>query len=100
MRNLFEIANGGMRTTTGVNMHILGNLGVDLGLILPGESAVDINTVMFCARHQFVKPPSEEEFRFVILNELLSIRTGYAHFEDDLMDLNEVEKIIREICTS
>ena len=89
-----------MRTTTGRNLDKLWKTGIDLDLINHSDSATDINLKIFNKKHQFAVTPYGEEYRLGILNDLLSLRTGYAFFEEDQFKIDEVNDMIAEICTS
>ena len=98
VRNLFSIASEDMRTTTGYNVEILSRQCLDLGLMSPEKRVTSVDSRTFGMNHHFVVTPSEEEYRVGVLNDLLSIRTQYAYLEDDQFEIEEINKMIEEVC--
>ena len=48
----------------------------------------------------FVETPMEEQYRFAVLDDLLSIQSRFLYFDDDAFTSDEVNRMSVEICTS
>ena len=98
--HLFKIAYRDNRTTTDANSRILENIGVDLGLIYPEDSISDINLNLFKNFHRFAEVPNEENYRLNVLNDLLSIKTQFSYFEEEQFSIDDINVMIKDICTT
>ena len=99
VRNLFSLASEDMRTTTGYNIEILSRQCLDLGLMSPEKRVTSVDSRTFGKIHQFAVTPQEEDYRVGVLSDLLSLRTQYAYMVDDQFEIEEIDKMIEEVCT-
>ena len=99
VRNLFSIVSEDVRSTTGMNMRLLRNTCIDLGLMRPSDSLSSVNSRHFSQQHRFAVTPESERYRLGILDELLSIRSQYQYFEDDFLTIEDITIMINNICT-
>ena len=100
VRNLFSIVKEDMRTITGRNLNKLWITGIEMELIGQSDNVTDIDTNAFKRNHQFSVTPSNEEYRLGILNDLISMRTGYAFFEENQFEIDNINDMIAEVCTT
>ena len=99
VRNLFSLVRDDVRLTTGLNIRMLRNTCVDLGLMRPDDSITVINNRQFSQQYRFAVTPESERYRLGILDELLSIRSQYQYFEDDFLTVEDITIMINDICT-
>ena len=100
VRNLFSVVRNDVRSTTGLNMRLLHNTCVDMGLMRPEDSLTVITNRQFIQQHRFAVTPVSEQYRMSVLDELLGIRAQYQYFEDDFFTIDEITNMINDLCTS
>ena len=99
VRNLMKMSMGDMRTVTGINCKTLRDEGIHVGLINQNENFEDIDRKQFRQKYKFAPIPPEEEYRVGILNDLLGMRSRYSYFEDNQFLSDDIECMIRDVCS-
>ena len=61
---------------------------------------MDIDAVQYKRSHTFVETPIEDLYRFQVLDDLFSMRTRFAYFQEDQFTLDKIKLMIDDICTS
>ena len=61
---------------------------------------MDINTDMFKSKHKFAEVPIDEHYRIGLLNDLFSLKTQFAYFEEEGFSSIDIDCMINDVCTS
>ena len=77
VRSLFNIAREDLRTTTGAYLRYLADILIDLGLMSYEGRVTETDLGRFIHIHEYVMIPPDEQYRFSVLHDLLSLRAQY-----------------------
>ena len=97
---LFILTKNDLRTTTGIDCRLIENVVIKLSILHPEGNVLEINISDFNQNHRFAETSPEETYRFQVLDDLLSLRSQFAYFEDDMFSTNDVNSMVDYICTS